>query len=139
MSRARNRGASLIKDIYYTMYLLCCHLTMNEDEMETHSASILVSFVMIALGIIIFTWLGLLFDLPLFGRWAFAPLASIALVNYFIFVKRDRGNKFREEFSKYTGFKQILLSLTAGTVIVAIVVGAGVSMVMYRHAHGFPT
>jgi hypothetical protein len=140
MSNRKNRRASLIKSIYYTMFLLCCHLTYYEGEAEANAASLLVSVVMIAASLIVCVWSELILGLPLMSRWLFITAGgSIAFMNYFLFVRKHGGSRFGDEFAKYSEPKQTLLYSVAVLAMIAILVGAGFSAFEYRHAHAFPS
>ena len=139
MSRHRSRKTSLIKGVYYTMFLLCCHLTYYEGEAEANVASLLVSAVMIALSLALCIWLDLIVGLPTMNRWLFIAVGgSIAFANYVLFVQKHRGSRFGDEFAEYTELKQTLLYIVAGVSMIAILTGAGLSAAEYRHTHPFP-
>jgi hypothetical protein len=140
MPAHRKRKTSFIKDIYFTMFLLCRHLTFYEGEAEANAASLLVSFVGIALTFAICVWAELLVGLPLFRRWLLVPLgAAIPIINYVLFVEKDRGNKFGDKFSEYSERKQTVLYVVAVVAVIVILLGAGFSLIAYRHAHGIYT
>ena len=138
MSRAKKK-ASLAKNIYYTMFLLCRHLTFYDGEMEAAMASMLVSFVTTALILGLCSWLEMITGLPLFGRWLIVPALLAAVANDYLFLGKDRGDKFGDEFSEYSELKQTLLYVAAVVTVIGILAGAWLSLVAYRHAHGFPT
>ena len=137
MSGRKKGGLSLIKDIYYTMFLLCRHLTYYDGEMEMHAASIFVSIVVLAMGLVLCIWLELIVGLPLIRRWLFMALGgSIAFMNYVLFVQKHRGSEFCDEFSDYSELKQTLLCIVAAVIMITILVCAYFSIVECRHAYG---
>jgi len=135
MSAHKKRKPSLIVDAYYTMFLLCRHLTYDEGDTEVQIASILVSIVDGFFVLALYCRAQLLFELPLIGRWLVLPLSSLFLLNHYLFVRKDRGNEFSDKFSEYSEFKQAMLYVAAVAIVLTILVVAFFSFVDYREAH----
>ena len=137
MSAHKKRKNSVIKDIYYTMFLLCRHLTYYEGETEVRIASLLVSIVGWCLFFSLYALVNLLFSWVPFGRWLAVSFVPMFVINYYLFEKKNRGDKFFDAFAEYSESKQTALYIAAAAIMTAILIGAGFTVITYRHSHGF--
>lgn len=136
MSHAKRKRRSLVRDIYYTMFLLCCQFTYYDGAAEAYAAAALVTMLMSLLFYTLCIWAELATGLPLTNPWVFVSAFVIGYLNYSLFLRGKRGDKFNDEFSEYSALKQNLLSIAAILTAVAILVGTILSAIAYRHAHG---
>jgi hypothetical protein len=105
--------------------------------MKALTASMLVSVIVGLYLLSLYMWFLLISGLPFANKWLVtSALVAVTSGDYFLFVSKDRGDLFEDEFYDFSPVMQRALYFSAAAITVGSIVVFIVSVIRYHQAIG---